>query len=97
MNKIDLPTAWNLQDVAGATHISALKGEGLPEFCRQISHSLVPNPPPPGAPVPFAPALSNYVEEAYRHCVAGRIKDARTSLPRLRWACPSGPTTGWLE
>ena len=90
VNKIDLPSAWNLQDVAGATHVSALRGEGLPQLCQQISHRLVPNPPPPGAPVPSTPALSNCVEEAYWHCLAGRIDDARAALQAVG-ACGEGP------
>jgi tRNA modification GTPase len=90
VNKIDLPTAWNLQDVAGAVHVSALKGEGVPQLCAQISHRLIPNPPPPGAAVPFAPTLSNHVEGAYRHCLAGHIEDARASL-QAAGACGEGP------
>jgi tRNA modification GTPase len=49
-NKCDLPAA---KPVAADLRISALTGEGIPALCAVISRKLVPDPPSPGAAVPF--------------------------------------------
>lgn len=50
-NKSDLPAADGRRP-AGLS-ISALYGNGIPELLAAISRRLVPDPPPPGAAVPF--------------------------------------------
>jgi tRNA modification GTPase len=80
VNKIDLPSAWDLREAGGAVRVSALNGDGVPELCEQVSKSLVPDPPPPGAAVPFTPVLASCVEESYRHCLAGHAEEAGVML-----------------
>jgi tRNA modification GTPase len=53
-NKCDLPSAGG--DRPPGLPLSALRGEGFDPLLAAISHRLVPNPPPPGAAVPFAEA-----------------------------------------
>lgn len=49
-NKSDLPPG---EPRSPGLEISALAGRGLDELLATIARRLVPNPPPPGAPVPF--------------------------------------------
>jgi tRNA modification GTPase len=83
VNKIDLPWSWDLQQAAGSVHISARTGAGLTELCQAAGRALVPSAPPPGAPVPFTPYLCDQVEEAHRHCLSGRVEDARRLITSL--------------
>ena len=78
VNKSDLPFA--AQPASAARLVSATTGRGLPELASAVVHSLVPNPPPPGAAVPFTPALADLVETAHRLFVAGDVGAAREIL-----------------
>jgi tRNA modification GTPase len=80
VNKVDLPSAWDLREAAGAVRVSAINGDGLHKLCEQISQSLVPDIPPPGAAVPFNPALASCVEQVYQHCLVGRAEEAGVML-----------------
>jgi tRNA modification GTPase len=80
VNKSDLPAVWDPGQAAGAMHVSALTGAGLAELCQALGRWLVPEPPPPGAAVPFTPALCARVEEARDHLAAGRLAEARRAL-----------------
>lgn len=53
-NKSDLPPAAGRLRPAGLA-TSALRGTGIEEVVRELSERLVPDPPPPGAAVPFHP------------------------------------------
>src|SRR5262249_18501205 len=64
VNKVDLPPAWDLGQAAGAVRVSARTGAGLAELCQALARWLVPDPPPPGAALPFTPALCSRIEEA---------------------------------
>lgn len=55
-NKSDLEPAWDAASLA-AISVSATRGDGLDSLLEAISPRLVPNPPPPGAAVPFDPDL----------------------------------------
>jgi tRNA modification GTPase len=80
-NKIDRPSGWRSEDHdSGELMASALTGQGIPELATAIVHSLVPNPPPPGAAVPFTPALADLVETAHRLLAAGDVGAARETL-----------------
>jgi tRNA modification GTPase len=83
VNKIDLAPAWDLGRAAGAAHVSARTGAGLPELCGAVVRRLVPDAPAPGEAVPFTPALCDAVEEAHAHLAAGRTDDARRVLSGL--------------
>lgn len=57
---------WNKADLAPAPGfaVSALTGQGVPELAAAIARRLVPDPPPPGAAVPYTPELAAAVEAA---------------------------------
>jgi len=61
---------------------SAQTGQGVAELCQAISTRLVPDPPPPGAAVPFASSLCSDIEEANRLCAQGHLQDAYECLRR---------------
>jgi tRNA modification GTPase len=82
VNKIDLAPLWDLGQAAGAVHVSAKTGAGIPELCTAMAHWLVPEPPAPGAAVPFMPALGAAVEEASRLHSSRRFAAAREALSR---------------
>jgi tRNA modification GTPase len=67
VNKIDLPPAWDLALGGDAPRVSAATGEGLDALCERLSRWLVPDPPPPGAAVPFTTAQVEEVR-ALRGC-----------------------------
>jgi tRNA modification GTPase len=83
INKMDQPAAWDLNRAAEAVRVSARTGAGLPELCDALAAWLVPEPPPPGVPVPFTPAVCDRVEDAQRCLNAGRPAEARQHLERL--------------
>ena len=62
-NKSDLPAG---EPRAPGLEISALAGRGLDELLATIARRLVPNPPPPGAPVPFIDAQIDEIAERIR-------------------------------
>jgi tRNA modification GTPase len=64
VNKIDLPAAWNMQQVPAVLGVSAKTGEGVSELCQHISQALVPYPPPAGGAVPFTKSLAETLERA---------------------------------
>src|SRR5262249_48705446 len=64
VNKIDLPPAWDVESVPDAMRVSAKTGTGIAELCAVIGRRLVPDPPPPGAPVPFSPQLLGALAQA---------------------------------
>jgi tRNA modification GTPase len=59
---------WNKADLASGPlaglSVSAKTGAGIPELVAEIVRRLVPDPPPPGAAVPFTPQLADLVEAA---------------------------------
>jgi tRNA modification GTPase len=80
VNKIDLHPAWDVDQAAGAVRVSARTGFGLGELCQSLGQLLVPDPPPPGAAVPFTDMLAERVSEAAGHVAAGRLDAARSAL-----------------
>ncbi|MBI1918917.1 MAG: 50S ribosome-binding GTPase [Planctomycetes bacterium] len=80
INKIDLPPVWDLESAEGVVHVSARTGEGLAELCEVLSRRLVPDPPPPGTPVPFTSDWCERLVAARQHCAVGRLVEARATL-----------------
>ncbi len=81
VNKIDLPSAWNLQDVAGATHVSALRGEGLPSSASKYRTG--------SSPTRRRPALQFHLHRHFRTASKRLIGIAspaasKTLVPRCR-------------
>jgi tRNA modification GTPase len=70
INKTDLPAAWDWSRADDAMHVSARTGAGLGGLCAAMSRWLVPEPPPPGAAVPFTAELADWVEEVWRNIIA---------------------------
>ncbi len=84
VNKSDLPPAWDRTSAPNAIHVSALTGEGLTELCAAVIARLVPDPPPPGAAVPFTLQLCERIALAQRHLAAGNTGEASRILIALR-------------
>jgi tRNA modification GTPase len=77
INKSDLPPAWDAASAPDAVRVSALTGDGLAELCTAVIAHLVPDPPPPGAAVPFTPHLCDRIAEAQRVLADGDAEEAR--------------------
>ncbi len=76
MNKADRSLSWPPGYPAGAIHLSAATGENVSRLADWIAHRLVPNPPVPGAAVPFTPQLASLIETANAEFAAGRHREA---------------------
>jgi tRNA modification GTPase len=83
INKVDLPAAWDLDQAPDAVRISARTGAGLDELCHALAHWLMPDPPPPGAAVPFTSALCDRILEVREQCSLGRMDQAQRVLASL--------------
>jgi tRNA modification GTPase len=65
---------WNKADLAGGKwsgaglSISALSGQGVEQLTAALARRLVPEPPPPGAAVPFTDAQIAHLEGLLREC-----------------------------
>lgn len=53
LNKTDLPAAFDLARIPDAVLVSAATCQGIDALIRRMVDKLVPDPPPPGAAVPF--------------------------------------------
>jgi tRNA modification GTPase len=84
VNKCDLPPGWDHATVPEAVLVSARTGEGLGELCSIVVARLVPDPPPPGAAVPFTPQLCAGIVETQRALTTSDIVEARRILAGLR-------------
>jgi tRNA modification GTPase len=84
VNKSDLPPAWDRSSAPDVIHVSALTGEGLGELCAAVIARLVPDPPPPGAAMPFTPQLCEGIALAQRQLAAGNIAETCRILSALR-------------
>ncbi len=69
VTKADLPPTSAAAEAL--LRVSGVTGAGLPELLEALARWLVPEPPPPGAAVPFTPALADAVTEARRQLHAG--------------------------
>lgn len=75
VNKADLPGAWK-PDPATALIVSAERGDGLDLLVAAIATGLVPEPPPPGAGVPFRQDQVDRIEQARRALIEGSMTAA---------------------
>jgi tRNA modification GTPase len=83
INKVDLPPAWDWQEVQNAVRVSALTGAGLPELCAALAARLVPRPPPAGSGVPFTAASGAALMEARRLLQTGDLPGASGVLRQM--------------
>jgi tRNA modification GTPase len=86
VNKVDLPAVWSAEEIA-APRISALQGTGIAELCDAVAKWLVPDIPPPGAAVPFTPALADAVSAAHAEVKAGNLAQAAMTLAKAAGEC----------
>ncbi|HYV37912.1 MAG TPA: GTPase [Gemmataceae bacterium] len=86
INKCDLAAAWPAASV-DALAVSAHTSAGLPELCQAIATWLVPRAPPPGAAVPFSPALADAIAEIASLTKSGRTTEALGKLENLCREC----------
>lgn len=82
VNKTDLPPAWKI-DESPALLVSALTGTGLANLLEAMARWLVPEPPPPGAAVPFTPHLASQIEQARNSACANQIDQTMQILATL--------------
>ncbi len=80
VNKVDLPFAWDVNQAGDADRVSARTGDGVVALCASLGRRLVPEPPLPGAAVPFTPSLCAAVEAAYASLSAGDVVTAASLL-----------------
>jgi tRNA modification GTPase len=83
VNKVDLPVAWDLGQASAAVPVSARTGAGLDDLCQAMAGWLVPDPPLPGAAVPFTAELCDRLEDVRGLLAAGRVTEAMQGLARL--------------
>src|SRR5262249_30521947 len=74
-NKIDLPSAWDLDDSMNAILVSAQTGDGIARLVHELARELVPETPKAGAAVPFTPELCACIDAAAQHLGAGRTNE----------------------
>jgi tRNA modification GTPase len=63
--------------------VSALTGAGLAELCAAVVARLVPDPPPPGAAVPFMPKMCAGIAQAQSVLAAEDAAQARRIVSAL--------------
>jgi tRNA modification GTPase len=88
-NKLDLAPAWYTGDStlrsSAIITVSAETGEGLPDLIEMISRKLVPDPPAPGAAVPFRLEQVEELCEIRLNLLSGdRAKAARDLAAMIR-------------
>jgi tRNA modification GTPase len=82
-NKIDLVPTWDPEEFRRrewGVAVSATAGTGLLELIAEIVKRFVPEPPPPGAAVPYSPRLADLVCSAHNALEGGRVEEARRLL-----------------
>jgi tRNA modification GTPase len=84
VNKIDLPSAWDLSEAGDAHRVSVRTGAGVAELCEDVAHWLVPNPPATGGAVPFTEELCTAIAEACTQLKAGDVPTAMQLLVAIR-------------
>lgn len=80
VNKIDLPAVWDLKQVKAALHVSARTGASIAELCDSLARWLVPEPPPPGTPVPVSAAWCDRIEAGHKLSTLGQFAEAQRAL-----------------
>jgi tRNA modification GTPase len=92
INKSDLPAQWDVSKIADGVTISARTGAGMGDLCDRIGRRLVPDPPPPGAAVPFTAVLAEKVAVVSAALAAGDIPAARAALTSFGHPMQSAPS-----
>jgi len=86
-NKSDLPPAWVAGDAglgaAEVVTVSAERGDGMDSLVAAIALELVPDPPVPGAAVPFRGAQVDALSKAHGDLLAGEWAAAALELKAM--------------
>jgi tRNA modification GTPase len=82
-NKCDLPAAWTPGDAGAGLVVSAERGDGLAALSAEVARRLVPDPPAPGAGVPFRAAHAHRLAAAAQALRAGDPGAAAGALRRI--------------
>ncbi|APW62797.1 GTPase [Paludisphaera borealis] len=94
VNKADLPAAWTPEtawmDAFAVVAVSAERGDGLDELGREIARRLVPNPPEPGAGLPFRTEQVEALRAARASFAVGNERAALQTLRSLAQVSTSG-------
>jgi tRNA modification GTPase len=95
LNKIDLPFTWSLDELPWPAQqilcVSAQTGEGIADLIQRIVNHLIPQPPGPGAAVPFTAALGESLRAAREALERGAQVQALALLDGLLRAKPENP------
>ena len=83
----DLPASWRPEDHEILT-ISAERGDGIEALAAEIASRLVPDPPSPGAGVPFRPGQVRRIDQAGRDLRAGDLASAARHFGALLATLP---------
>ena len=89
-NKADRAVPHHQSDLPFVPAVSALTGDGVPGLAAAVVTRLVPDPPPPGAAVPCAPALAEAVEGSHRYLLQGQTDEAARLLRPFVAEPPTG-------
>jgi tRNA modification GTPase len=81
-NKCDL-APMPAGDWPAGMRTSALTGQGIAELVRTLGAKLIPDPPPPGAAVPFSERQVDAIVNAICLLDLGRPEEASTAITRL--------------
>jgi tRNA modification GTPase len=81
-NKADLAAAWQ-PDSPEVLTVSAERGDGIGHLASAIARRVVPDPPLPGAGVPFRPAQVRRINEAWQALRVGDLASAEGHLAVL--------------
>jgi tRNA modification GTPase len=88
-NKSDLPPAWDASELSiistSIITVSAKTGDGFPDLIEMISRTLVPEPPGPGAAVPFRREQLDQLYQIRASLLSGdRVAGARQLAAMIR-------------
>ncbi|RMG02590.1 MAG: GTP-binding protein, partial [Planctomycetota bacterium] len=84
-NKTDLPAHPANESIESDCAVSAATGAGLDRLLNTIAQRLVPEPLPPGAPVPFTDRQIDLLRKAHQ-ALAVRSEQAAESAASALWA-----------
>jgi tRNA modification GTPase len=83
LNKIDVGLEPRNDALSTMLRVSARTGEGIPGLVETITRWLVPDPPPPGAAVPYTPELAEAAYQAHASLAFGQTDEATRLLRTL--------------
>jgi tRNA modification GTPase len=83
INKTDLVAGWDLTRATDALRVSAHTGAGKEDLYQALSRWLVPDPPPPGAALPFTSFLAERVTLARQRWHERKVEEVLAILDSM--------------